>query len=112
MQGMSVLLEELARDGDESLDALVVVTGERAADVELDVWIERDPLPLRSIRLGLADESRFAIAGSACRLQAWMPATEQASMPATDIPRTGETGSRSHPAGRMSGANRPSTSRM
>ena len=41
LQGMSVLLEEFARDVDETLNALVVVAGQWAADVDLDVGIER-----------------------------------------------------------------------
>ena len=43
-----VLLQELAGDGDEPLDALVVEPAQGSADVELDVRGERDALPGRA----------------------------------------------------------------
>jgi len=48
---MSVLLEELARVLDESGYTLVVCARHGTADVEFDVWVERDALPLRALGL-------------------------------------------------------------
>ena len=67
---MRVLLEDLPGQLDEPLDALVLDTGEGAPDVELDVRVELDAVPLRPSAAGGRGRSREGPAAAAGALAA------------------------------------------